>query len=114
EEESLVLQRDLKGVAASPGVAEGICVVLSNIEELEKVGDGAILICETASPILTPVIPKVKALVTEQGGMLAMASRVAREYGIPAVVGIEGLMRKFHSGDRIRVDGSEGLVSVLS
>lgn len=114
EEESIALQRSLTGMAASPGVAEGVCVFLTSLEDLATVNDEVILLCETASPFLTPVIPKVRALVTERGGMLAMACRVAREYGIPAVVGIEGLMTRIHSGDRLRVDGSEGRVTVIS
>ena len=105
--------RRLKGYAASSGLAAGHCTVVSNVEELAGLSDGAILVCESASPKLIPVIGKLRALVTEKGGTLAAASGYAREYGIPAVVGIAGLMKAIRNGAIIRVDGTEGTVDLI-
>jgi rifampicin phosphotransferase len=113
EEDPFALQQDLKGMAASAGIVEGICVTMSDLEGLQEFEDEAILLSETAGPELAPIIPKVKGLITERGGLLAMGSRSAREYEIPAVVGIKNLMSRIHIGDRIRVNGTEGLVEVI-
>jgi pyruvate,water dikinase len=103
----------LQGIAASPGIVEGVCVVLSKFEDMQEIKEGLILIAETAGPKLSPIIPKIKGLLTEKGGLLAMASRAAREYAVPAVVGIEGLRQRLHTGDRVLVDGLEGKVYLL-
>ena len=105
--------RRLKGYAASSGVVAGPCAVASSVEELAGLSDGAILVCESASPKLIPVISKLRALVTEKGGTLAAASGYAREHGIPAVVGVAGLMKAIHNGAIIRIDGTEGTVDIL-
>ena len=112
----LVLRRrmeELKGTAASTGVVEGPCTVIRNLEDLHTLKNGAILVCEAASPKLAPFMPFLKGLVTEQGGLSAIASGYAREYGIPAVVCIKGLMDTIHNGDVIRVDGSTGTVDII-
>ena len=103
----------LKGYAASSGIAAGPCTIASSVEELAGLAEGAILVCESASPRLIPVIGKLKALVTEKGGTLADASGYAREYSIPAVVGVAGLMKAIRNGAIIRVDGTEGTVDII-
>ncbi len=105
--------RRLTGYAASSGIVAGPCTIASSVEELAGLADGAILICESASPRLIPVIGKLRALVTEKGGSLATASGYARECGIPAVVGVTGLMKSIRDGAIVRVDGSEGIVDVI-
>jgi len=105
--------RRLKGYAASSGVVAGPCIVASSLEELARLPDGAILVYEAASPKLIPIIGRLRALVTEKGGSLAAASNCARENGIPAVVGVTGLMKSIHSGAIIRVDGLEGAVDII-
>lgn len=105
--------RRLRGYAASSGVVAGPCTVASSVDELAGLTDGAILVCESASPKLIPVIGKLRALVTEKGGALAAASGYAREYGIPAVVGVAGLMKSIRDGAIIRIDGTEGTVDVI-
>ncbi|OPY74979.1 MAG: Chondramide synthase cmdD [Syntrophorhabdus sp. PtaU1.Bin050] len=108
-----ILPRRLKGLAASSGAIEGPCTILTGLENLHKIEDGAILVCQAASPKLAVVMHKLKALVTERGGPLAIASRYAREYEIPAVVGVNRIMQTVRDGDFIRVDGSNGTVEVM-
>ncbi|HBA54599.1 PEP-utilizing enzyme [Syntrophorhabdus aromaticivorans] len=107
-----ILPHRLKGLAASSGTIEGPCTILARLENLHTIEDGAILVCETASPKLAVIMHKLKALVTERGGPLAMASRYAREYEVPAVVGVNRIMEAVRDGDFIRVDGSKGTVEV--
>jgi pyruvate,water dikinase len=105
----------IKGAAASPGVAEGPAVVLSdpdNLAALYRIKEGALLVCSTASRNLIAIIPGLAALATERGGTLAIASGVAREHGIPAVVGAAGLTGMIKDGDIIRVDGTKGTVEI--
>jgi len=106
----------IKGVAASPGVAEGPAVVLSdpdNLAALYRIKEGALLVCATASRSLIAIIPRLGALATERGGMLAIASGVARDHAIPAVVAAAGLTRTIKDGDIIRVDGTKGTVEIM-
>lgn len=105
--------RTLTGYAASQGVAIGHCRVISGMEDLEKVGEGDILVCEAASPRLAIVMPKLGGLVAAHGGTLTAAAGYAREYNVPAVVGVMGLTETIHDGDVIRVDGTNGLVELL-
>ncbi len=102
-----------RGVAASFGIVEGPCTVIRNLEDLYTIRPGAILVFEKASPELGLVMPFLSGLATEQGGFMAFASGYAREYAIPAVVGVKGLMDYIHDGDVIRVDGSTGTVDII-
>jgi pyruvate,water dikinase len=108
-----IVPRKLTGVAASSGIVEGPCTIIRNLQDLHTLQEGAILVCEVASPALAPFMPFLKGLVAERGGMLSIASGYAREYGIPAVVGVKGLMDTIHNGDVIRVDGSTGTVDII-
>jgi phosphoenolpyruvate synthase/pyruvate phosphate dikinase len=105
--------RKLKGITASSGVVEGPCTVIRNLEDLHPLPHGTILVCEVPSPKLAPFMPFLSGLVTERGGLSAIASGYAREYGIPAVVGIKGLMATIHNGDVIRVDGERGTADLI-
>ncbi len=107
-----ILPRRLAGLAASSGKIEGPCTVLTGLENLHKVEEGAILVCETASPKLAVVMHKLKALVTERGGPLAIASRYAREYEVPAVVGVNRIMETVRDGDFVRIDGTKGTIEI--
>ncbi len=106
----------IRGAAASPGVAEGPAVVLSdpdNLPALHRIKEGALLVCSTASRNLIAIIPRLGALATERGGTLAIAPGVARDHGIPAVVGAAGLAGMIKDGDIIRVDGTKGTVEII-
>jgi len=104
--------RTLKGITASSGVVEGPCRVIKNLADLHPMQHGTILVCEVPSPKLAPFMPFLRGLVAERGGLSAIASGYARGYGIPAVVGIKGLMDTIHNGDIIRVDGERGTVDL--
>jgi phosphohistidine swiveling domain-containing protein len=94
----------LKGAGASPGVAEGTARVVA----------GDVLVTTTTTPAWTPLFGSLAALVTETGGILSHAAVVAREYGLPAVVGAAGATRAIADGAHIRVDGGAGTVTILA
>jgi pyruvate,water dikinase len=93
-------------------VAEGPARIVFD-PRTEQIAPGEILVCPGTDPAWTPLFLAAGALVTEVGGLLTHGSVVAREYGIPAVVGVQGATRRLTSGQRIRVDGSAGTVTVL-
>ncbi len=104
----------LGGRAASPGSIEGRCTIIRNVEDLHNIVDEAILVCEVPSPDLAPYIPFLQGLVAERGGALCIAAEFAREYEIPAVLGVPGVMDALHDGDIIRIDGAQGTVEKIS
>jgi phosphoenolpyruvate synthase/pyruvate phosphate dikinase len=103
----------LIGTPVSSGVAEGYAKVVLRPEEA-KLNPGEIMIAPFTDPGWTPLFHSAKALVMEVGGMMTHGAVVAREYGIPAVVGIDGATKKIKDGDYIRVDGNKGYVLVLN
>jgi rifampicin phosphotransferase len=103
----------LSGAGASPGVAEGIARVVSGPEDFSRVEPGDVLVAMTTTPAWTPLFPSLGALVTETGGILSHAAVVAREYGLPAVVGAAGATAAIADGARVRVDGAAGTITLL-
>ncbi len=102
----------LSGVAASAGVVEGVArVVLDPAREVLHAGE--ILVAPFTDPGWTPLFVHAAGLITEVGGLMTHGSVVAREYGIPAVVSVAGATTTIRSGDRLRVDGTRGLVERL-
>ena len=108
-----VSANELKGVAASRGVAEGPARVITTVEELDQVQTGEILVCPITAPSWAPVFSRIKAAVSDVGGIMAHASIVSREYGLPAVVGTGFGTKVIKTGQRIRVDGDNGVVTFL-
>jgi pyruvate,water dikinase len=104
----------LNGAAASPGVVEGAARVVKSVDQIADVRDGEILVCGSTSPAWAPIFSKIKATVTDVGGVMSHAAIVAREYGLPAVVGTGRATAAIRTGQTIRVDGSEGTVTVLA
>jgi pyruvate,water dikinase len=104
---------EIKGYAASPGVAEGIARVLTTINEFGLIRDGEILVCPVTAPSWAPLFNKIKAAVSDIGGAMSHAAIVAREYGLPAVVGTGQATKRIRTGQRIRVDGNRGIVTIL-
>lgn len=102
----------LLGDGVSPGVAEGLARVISD-PRTERLEPGEILVCVGTDPGWTPLFLAAGGLVTEVGGMITHGSVVAREYGIPAVVGVEAATMRIKTGQRIRIDGASGRVTVL-
>ncbi len=102
----------LAGMPVSAGTVEGRARVVTRLEEADM-AKGDILVAPFTDPGWTPLFVSASALVTEVGGQMTHGAVVAREYGIPAVVGVDEATRKIHDGDRIRVDGTRGIVEVL-
>jgi pyruvate,water dikinase len=105
---------EVSGYAASPGVVEGPARVVRNVDEIGTVQAGEVLVCPVTAPSWGPVFPKIAAAVSDIGGMMSHAAIVAREYGLPAVVGTGNATSAIKTGDRVRVDGDSGTVTILS
>ena len=103
----------MSGRTASRGTAIGRAALVMDKGDIVRVKEGAIIISKTASPELAMVITKARALATEHGGQGAIASGFARQYGIPAVVGVAGLTKVIKDGDLVRVDGTKGTVEIM-
>jgi phosphohistidine swiveling domain-containing protein len=102
----------LKGVAASAGRVTGIACVLHSPEDFDQMQPGAILVAKMTTPAWTPLFAMAGGVVTDIGGPLSHGSIVAREYGIPAVLGTAAATRVIQSGQRITVNGDAGLVTL--
>jgi pyruvate,water dikinase len=103
----------LVGLAVSAGSVEGRARVVLDVSEADLV-PGDILVTAYTDPSWTPLFVTVGALVTEVGGLMTHGVVVAREYGLPAVVGVEGATRRIEDGQRIRVNGTDGYVELLA
>jgi pyruvate,water dikinase len=104
----------LKGSAGSRGVASGFARIARSLEEAQALLPGEILVAVTTMPPWTPLFGVAAAVVTETGGPLSHCAIVAREYGIPAVVGAHGATRAIATGQRVTVDGGLGIVTIDS
>ena len=102
----------LKGVAASPGSVTAPSCVIQGPDDFSKMRFGDILVAPLTTPAWTPLFARASAIVTDVGGPLSHGSIVAREYGIPAVLGTGGATKRIHSGQVITVDGSAGIVTL--
>ena len=105
-------ENTLKGAPVSPGTVEGVVHVILDPHQ-DHLAHGEILVCPATDPAWTPLFLSAGGLVMEVGGMMTHGSVVAREYGIPAVVGVVGCTARLKNGQRVRVDGSSGVVTVL-
>lgn len=103
----------VKGLPAAFGVAEGIARIVTGPEEFDRVKKGEIMVCIMTNPAWVMVFTKISAVVCDAGGALAHPAVVAREFGIPAVVGTTNATQRIKTGDRIRVNGSTGIVDIL-
>jgi pyruvate,water dikinase len=104
---------ELHGYAASAGVVEGIARVLVSPNDIGQVCEGDILVCPVTNPSWAPIFGKIRAAVSDIGGTMSHAAIVAREYGMPAVVGTGQATKRIRTGMRVRVDGSRGVVTIL-
>ncbi|MFO0558350.1 MAG: PEP/pyruvate-binding domain-containing protein [Polyangiales bacterium] len=104
----------LAGVAASAGVFEGTARVLSDPSDGARLEKGDVLVAPVTDLAWTPLFSRAGAVVVEVGGLLSHGSVVAREYGLPAVVGVAGALGVIRDGARVRVDGDRGEVTVLA
>jgi pyruvate,water dikinase len=103
----------LQGSGASAGVAEGVARVVAGQDDFARIQPGDVLVTAMTTPAWTPLFPSLAGLVTETGGILSHAAVVAREYGLPAVVGAAGAVTAIPDGMRVRIDGTTGEISLL-
>ena len=104
---------ELHGLAGSPGVVEGIARAVASLDEADQVQEGEILVCQMTNPAWVVLFTKIGGLVTDAGGVASHPAVVAREFGIPAVVGTSLATDRISTGDRVRVNGTTGTVEVL-
>jgi len=100
------------GLPVSSGAIEGRARVILNMEDAD-LEDGDILVTSFTDPSWAPLFVSIKDLVTEVGGLMTHGAVIAREYGLPAVVGVENATKLIKDGQRIRVHGTEGYVEIL-
>ena len=106
-------ENELKGFAACSGVVEGTARVVKSVAEIGRIQQGDILVCQVTNPTWSPIFQKIGAAVSDIGGSMSHMAIVAREYGLPAVVGTGSATTKIKDGQRIRVDGGRGTVTIL-
>lgn len=104
----------LRGSPASPGIVTGKARCLRSLDDASCLSAGDIIVAPAASPMWTTLFPIAGGLVTESGGALSHCAVIAREYGLPAVVGCHDILRKVRDGALIRIDGSRGTITVLN
>ena len=104
----------LKGVAASPGTITAPACVMHGPEDFTKMNTGDVLVASLTTPAWTPLFARASAVVTDIGGPLSHGSIVAREYGIPAVLGTGSATAQIKNGQLIYVDGSNGIVELIT
>ncbi len=104
---------EIRGCGASSGVVEGVARVLTDVNQIGEVRAGEILVCPVTAPSWAPVFGKIKAAVSDIGGSMSHAAIVAREYGMPAVVGTGDATKRIRTGQLVRVDGDRGTVRVI-
>jgi phosphohistidine swiveling domain-containing protein len=103
----------LHGTGACGGAYRGVAAVLEDAQEAAKLSPGSLLVTRQTDPGWAAVFFVVRGLVVERGGMLSHGAIIAREYGIPAVIGVPGVMQLIRSGDEVEVDGDRGTVGIF-
>jgi pyruvate,water dikinase len=106
-------ERLLRGLAASGGVYEGPARRVSGPAQFDRIQKGDVLVTESTSEAFNILLPLLGAIVTDSGGLLSHPAIVAREYGIPGVVGTRSATDQISDGATVRVDGDAGEVAVL-
>ncbi len=100
----------VNGLGASPGVASGPVRVVTKLDQLDKVGDGDIIVTEMTTPDMVPAMKRAAGIVTDEGGMTSHAAIVSRELGCPAVVGATDATSSLHDDQIVTLDGDRGVV----
>lgn len=111
-DESSLLPNQMRGIPCSPGIIEGVVKVIIDSND-DMTLNGEILVTERTDPGWIPLYPSLSALLVERGGLLSHSAIVAREMGLPTIVGIKGLTKKLKTGMRIRINGETGLIEIL-
>jgi phosphohistidine swiveling domain-containing protein len=103
----------VQGIGGSPGIVEGIARVVVREDQFDTVRAGDVLVCQMTNPAWVVLFTKIVGLVTDAGGSVSHPAVLSREFGIPAVVGSSVATRDIKNGDRIRINGTTGLVEIL-
>jgi len=103
----------IKGLPAQNGIVEGRACVLTDISEINQIQNGDILITYATDIAWSPVFPILGGLVTELGGLISHGAVVAREYGLPCIIGAKNATNCFKTGDKIYLDANSGFVTKL-
>jgi pyruvate,water dikinase len=103
----------LTGIGGSPGVVEGIARVVLHESQFDEVRAGDVLVCQMTNPAWVVLFTKIVGLVTDAGGTVSHPAVLSREFGIPAVVGSSIATEQIKNGDRIRINGTTGVVEIL-
>ena len=111
-DESTLLPNQMRGTPCSPGEIVGIVKVILGPED-DMTLNGEILVTERTDPGWIPLYPSVSALLVERGGLLSHSAIVAREMGLPTIVGIKSLTKKLKSGMKIKINGETGIIEIL-
>ena len=106
-------ERFITGLGASAGIVEGIARVVRTVDEFDDVRDGDILVCQMTNPAWVVLFTKIAGLVTDTGGTTSHPAVLAREFGIPAVIGTSVATHRIVTGDRLKIDGTAGRVEIL-
>ena len=104
----------IKGFSVSMGSVEGIARVIETPADFKKLQQNDILVAKSTTPYFNVILPLLKGIVTDRGGVLSHAAIIAREYGIPGIVGTHNATTLIRDGMRIRIDGEKGEVKILS
>ena len=104
------LKEIARGNPASPGVGSGTVSIIHNAGEINKIDPGEILVAEQTNPDFVPAMKKASAIVTQKGGRTSHAAIVSRELGLPAVVGVDGILQRVSESMEITVDGEGGII----
>ncbi len=107
------IQGQVTGIAGSPGTVDGVARVVMSEAEFDSLMEGEILVCQMTNPAWQVLYGKISAVVTDAGGTVSHPAVLAREYGIPAVVGTSVGTTRIKTGDRLHVDGNSGIVVIL-
>ena len=100
----------VSGLGASPGIASGAARIVKKLDQLDKVGEGDIIVTEMTTPDMVPAMKRAAGIITDEGGMTSHASIVSRELGVPAVVGCGDATRTLEDGQLVTLDGDKGTI----
>jgi pyruvate,water dikinase len=114
EEDQTNSARSVSGIVAGSGTYDGPACLVLGPDEFDKIQRGDVLVTASTNPTFSVLLPRVGAIVTDHGGVLSHAAIIARESGVPAVVGCGTATQVFRDGDRVRVDAETGTVRLLS
>jgi len=110
--ESAETETVVSGIGASPGRASGAVRILTDLNNLDKVEEGDVIVAEMTTPDMVPAMKRASGIVTDEGGMTSHAAIVSRELGVPAVVGAEDATERLHDGQPVTIDGEKGRLEV--